>query len=148
MSHTYTSSLYHCVFSTKQRRRFLTREIRERLWPFMGGIARANGFEAIEVGGHEDHSHALLSVPPKLSLAKSIQLLKGGSSKFVSESFDPLFEWQEGYGAFTIGQAAMQNTIAYIRAQEEHHRVHSFEEEYLALLQEHGIKYDARYLFG
>ncbi|HUZ07095.1 MAG TPA: transposase [Candidatus Paceibacterota bacterium] len=52
---SYISSYVHCVFSTKERRRLITPELRERLWPFLGGIARQNKMKAIEVGGVEDH---------------------------------------------------------------------------------------------
>jgi REP element-mobilizing transposase RayT len=57
----------------------------ERLWPFMGGIARNNEMRAIEIGGMPDH--VLLSVPSTLSVAKGMQLIKGGSSKWVHETF-------------------------------------------------------------
>ena len=76
--------------------------------------------------------------------------MKGGSSKFINETFalPHEFAWQEGFGGFTIRRSEIDTTIAYIRGQEEHHRVRSFEEEYLALLEEHHIEYDARYVFG
>jgi REP element-mobilizing transposase RayT len=69
MAHTYASLFFHCVFSTKRRRPWLTRDIRDRLWPFMGGIAREKGFVAVTVGGTEDHAHMLLSLPTTLAVA-------------------------------------------------------------------------------
>lgn len=148
MSHTYTNCLLHCVFSTKRRERTLTADIRERLWPFIGGIARTNGFHALEVGGHDDHAHLLIALPSTLAVAKAMQLVKGGSAKFVHETFQRRFEWQEGYGAFSVSAAARDETITYIRNQEEHHRTKTFEEEYVAFLERNGIAYDARYVFG
>ena len=65
MAHSYTSCLYHCVWSTKQRQRLITPELQERLWPYIGGIAKQNGMKALAVGGIEDHIHALLSLPSK-----------------------------------------------------------------------------------
>jgi REP element-mobilizing transposase RayT len=150
MSHSYVSSLYHCVFSTKERRRIIVPEIRDRLWPYMGGIARENDMKALCIGGTEDHLHALLSLPSTMAIAKAIQLIKGGSSKWVGETFpsQDFFEWQEGYGAFTVGISQLDDTLRYIRNQEEHHRTRTFEEEYIAFLDRHGIEYDKRYVFG
>jgi len=124
--------------------------MRERLWPFMGGIARSNGFKAIEVGGHVDHAHMLITLPTTLSIAEAMKKVKGGSSKFMNETFPARhrFEWQEGYGAFSVSASAIEATIAYIRNQEEHHRVRTFEEEYIAFLKKNGIAYDERYVFG
>jgi len=100
---SYVSSYFHCVFSTKERRPLITPDLRQRLWPFLGGIARQNKMKAIEVGGVEDHVHVLLSLPSTLAISKALQLLKGGSSKWVHETFPEhrLFGWQEKYGAFS-----------------------------------------------
>src|SRR5436190_17279619 len=104
VAHSFTSSLYHCVFSTKNRAKIITSELQERLWPYMGGIARDNGMKALAIGGIEDHVHLLLSLPSTLAIAKAIQWIKGNSSKWVHETFPDLahFAWQEGYGAFSI----------------------------------------------
>ncbi len=103
--HSFTSCLMHCVFSTKERRKLITPELQDRLWPYLGGIAREHKMKLLAAGGVEDHVHALLSIPSTLSIAKAIQLLKGNSSKWIHETFPDqrLFGWQEGYGAFSIG---------------------------------------------
>jgi REP element-mobilizing transposase RayT len=80
MGHAYISSLYHVVFSTKERMRTLTPELQKDLWPYMGGIARKNRMRALSIGGVEDHVHLLLSMPSTLDVSKAIQLIKGGSS--------------------------------------------------------------------
>src|SRR5258708_19628262 len=80
---SYVSSYHHCVFSTKERRPLISPALWQRLWPFLGGIARQNKMKAIEIGGVEDHVHILLSLPPTASIAKSLQLIKGCSSKWV-----------------------------------------------------------------
>jgi len=79
--HSFNSCLMHCVFSTKERQPWLTSNIRERLWPYLGGIARENDMKALAIGGVTDHVHLLLSLPPTLSISKAMQLLKGNSSK-------------------------------------------------------------------
>jgi len=143
------SSYFHCVFSTKERRPLITPALRERLWPFLGGIARQNKMKAIEIGGVADHVHLLLSLPSTMAISKTLQLLKGGSSKWIHETFPEhrLFAWQEEYGAFSVSVSQLDKTIEYIKGQPEHHRRMTFQEEFLALLKKHRIEYDERYLW-
>jgi REP element-mobilizing transposase RayT len=77
----------------------------------MGGIARKNGFKALIVGGTEDHVHILLSLPAVIPLAKAVQLIKGASSRWMNESGNAGFAWQEGYGAFTVGVSQKAQTL-------------------------------------
>jgi putative transposase len=150
MAHSFVSSLFHCTFSTKDRRPLIDQELQERLWPYMGGIARDNGMKALAVGGVEDHAHILLSLPSMMAIAKAIQLIKGGSSKWVHDTFPRLhdFGWQEGYGAFSIGVSQGDTTIKYIHNQREHHKKKTFQEEFLAFLKRHNIEYDPRFIWG
>jgi putative transposase len=145
---SYISSYYHCVFSTKERRPLIPPPLRERLWPFMGGIARQNNMKAIEIGGVQDHVHLLLSLPSTFSISKALQLIKGGSSKRVHDTFPEhrLFNGQIKYGAFGVSVSLLDKTIAYIKTQEQHHRKMTFQEEFLASLKKHGIQFDERYL--
>jgi len=132
----------HCVFSTKERHPFLTPVIRERLWPYLGGIARENKMKALAIGGVANHVHLLLSLPTTLSISKAMQLLKGNSSKWLRETFPGLrrddFAWQEGFGSFSIGVSGVEDTVHYIQTQEEHHRRKSFGEELEIFLKKHG----------
>ncbi len=150
MGHSFTSSLYHCAFSTKERRPSINVELQSRLWPFLGGIARENRVKALAVGGVEDHVHILLSLPSTLSIAKAIQLLKAGSSLWVHETFPEQrgFAWQEGYGAFSLGISQVEGTKGYIESQAEHHRKKTFQEEFLEFLKKHNMDYDERYVWG
>ena len=148
MSHTYISELVHCVFSTKNRRNLIPSEIQPELWAFLGGIARKNGFKALMVGGTENHVHVLLSLPATMPLAKAVQLIKGASSHWMTETHSRDFAWQEGYGAFTVGISQKNHTTAYIQSQAEHHRKRSFEDEFIAFLKKHDVEYDPRYVWG
>jgi putative transposase len=143
--HSFVSCLMHCVFSTKERRRLITPDLQERLYPYLGGIAREHKMKALAIGGVEDHVHALISVPATLSVAKAVQLLKGNSSKWIHETFPNkrLFEWQEGYGAFSISASGVKPTLRYIESQKEHHQRHSFEDELITFLEKNGIQYEA-----
>jgi REP element-mobilizing transposase RayT len=146
---SYVSSYFHCVFSTKERRPLIVPSLRDRLWPFLGRIARNNDMKAVEIGGVQDHVHILLSLPSTLSIAKALQLIKGGSSKWVHETFpeNRLFGWQVKYGAFSVSVSQLEKTIEYIKSQEEHHCKMTFQEEFLALLKKHRIAFDERYLW-
>lgn len=146
--HSFNSCLIHCVWSTKNRVSFLDSHLRDRLWPYLGGIARENKMKALTVGGVADHVHLLVSLPATLSVAKAIQLLKGNSSKWIHETFPKPtdFAWQEGYGAFSIGVSGIEATVKYIRNQEEHHKHGTFREEVAALLRKHGLDYEERML--
>jgi len=121
----------------------------QRLWAYLGGIARQNQMKAIEVGGMPDHVHVLLSLPSTLSIAKALQLIKGGSSKWVHDTFPEhrLFRWQVKYGAFALSVSLLDKTIQYIKNQQAHHRKMTFQEEFVALLKKHQIAYDERYLW-
>jgi REP element-mobilizing transposase RayT len=148
MSHTYVSQLTHVVFSTKDRRNTIPAGMQQRLWSFLGGIARKNGFKAIAIGGTANHVHILLSLPATIALAKAVQLVKGGSSKWLNQEMTSRFEWQQGYGAFSVSISQQPQTIAYINSQAEHHRSRNFQDELIAFLSKHNIDYDPRYVLG
>lgn len=150
MAHSYISVSIHYVFSTKHRDKTISPEIQDRLWAYMGGIARENKMKALAIGGVEDHAHVLLSLPSTISIAKAIQLIKGGSSKWIHDTFPSVhnFAWQEGYGAFSVSISNTARTIDYIKNQKEHHRKKGFQEEYVAFLKKHGIDYDDKYIWG
>jgi putative transposase len=146
---SYVSSYFHCVFSTKERRPLIQPELQERLWPFLGGIARNNKMKLIEIGGMPDHVHILLSLPSTLSISKAMQLVKGGSSKWVHDTFPEhwRFQWQIKYGAFGASVSQLDKIVGYIKGQPEHHRKMSFQDEFIALLKKHRIKYDESHLW-
>ncbi len=149
MANTYTSLHFHIVFSTKHRQRWIIPEVEDRIWRYLGGIARENRMTPLMIGGVEDHVHLLLGLPATLAVSQAVQLIKGGSSKWIHETFPELamFAWQDGYGAFSIGKSQIPDTTAYIGNQREHHRQRTFQEEYLAFLRKHEIEFDERYVF-
>jgi REP element-mobilizing transposase RayT len=113
----------HVIFRTKHRQKRLAPESQPRLWAYMSGIARNHGFEALKIGGVEDHVHALLVVPPNLALSKAVQVLKGSSSKHINETFPRGgLNWQEGYAAFSVICSPTQSSVVnYIANQPSHH---------------------------
>lgn len=149
MGNSYISSYFHCVFSTKKHNKWLNDAVQAQLFPYLGGIARDRGFKLLKAGGVEDHLHLLVSLPATTNIAQAIQYLKGGSSKWIHDTFPKLkdFSWQEGYGAFSIGVSQIDKTISYIGNQVEHHRKKSFREELIEILDLHGISFEDKYLF-
>ena len=149
MANTYSHCYYHIVFSTKHRQPFITPDIEERIWQYIGGIARKHGFSAKRVGGYDDHAHSLIGAPPKFAPSDIAQRLKGESSHWISRTFPQLkhFGWQDGYAAFTVSKSHIPRVVEYIKNQRIHHATQSFEEEYLELLRLHEIDYDDRYVF-
>ena len=149
MSNTYTSLHFHFTFSTQYRRPWINADIEQQIWAYLGGIARKNRMKALMVGGVDDHVHLLIGGPPTIAPAKIAQLIKGGSSAWIHDEFPGLqeFAWQDGYGAFTVSKSALPDVSAYIENQREHHRTLTYQDEFLALLERHGIEYDERYLW-
>jgi REP element-mobilizing transposase RayT len=150
MANTYASLFYHIVFSTKNRVEFIRPEIEERVWAYIGGVARNHKMTAIQVGGVEDHIHALVMAPPALALSEIAKYIKGDSSRWIHEEFPDLrfFGWQDGYGAFTVSKSNVPSVVKYIQDQREHHKTQTFQEEYLEFLTKHRVEYDERYLWG
>jgi REP-associated tyrosine transposase len=150
MANTYTSLLYHVVFSTKNRERWIKPGIEERVWAYLGGIAREHDMVSQQIGGVEDPVHLVLGMRASTGVSKAVQLLKGASSKWMNETFPELrgFAWQDGYGAFTVSKSQLATAIESVSRQREHHRVRTFEEEYRAMLALHGIEFDERYVWG
>jgi REP element-mobilizing transposase RayT len=150
MANTYTSLHYHVIFSTKNRERSISQIIEQRVWEYLGGIARENDMKALQIGGIEDHVHLVIGIPATLAVSRALQLLKGGSSKWIHETFPELarFQWQDGYGAFTVSKSQMAEVIDYVARQREHHKVLTFQEEYRGFLRKHGIDFDERYVWG
>ena len=149
MANTFTSLHYHVIFSTKNREPWISQGVEERIWKFLGGIAHENGMKTLLVGGMPDHIHLALALPPTQSVSKAMQLLKGGSSKWIKDALPGMraFAWQDGYGAFSVSKSNLQEVVAYIQNQREHHRVKTFKEEFLAILVRHEIDYEERYLW-
>jgi putative transposase len=140
MPDSYVANRVHCVFSTKNRARTIPPEMQSRLWSFIAGIARGNGIRPIAVGGFDDHVHLLIVLPPTITLAKAMQIIKASSSKWCNELFAAgRFEWQIGYSAASVSTSLVDRTAAYIRKQREHHRRRDYVEEWKSFLAKNGF---------
>ena len=147
MSDTYSNLSVHLVFSTKDRMPLLTRDVRDHVFPYIGGIVKRQGGTIIAVGGMPDHIHIVTRLPTNLCAADFVRVVKSNSSKKTNEHVTGMkFGWQRGYGAFSVSQSALSAVVQYVRNQELHHRHRSFQDELKILLTKHGIDYDERYL--
>jgi REP element-mobilizing transposase RayT len=147
MASTYLSLHYHIVFGTKNRMPFIAEEWRPRLHDYLGGIIRRLGGVSERIGGIEDHVHLLLSLKATHSLAELMRELKKSSSVWVHDALgEKQFAWQEGYAAFTVSASALDAVRKYIANQEQHHRMKSFREELLEMLEKAGVDYNPDYL--
>src|SRR5258705_9232943 len=131
MANTFSCLKIHCVFSTKERVWVLNPDIRERLWPYMGGIAQQNGMIPKCIGGVSDQVRLLVTLPTRLAVAQAVQLIKAGSSAWIHQTFPNLrnFAWQQGL--WRIQRWYLAGTVHDIEQQLEHHRTRTFQEEYL-----------------
>ena len=148
MPGTYSQILLHVVFSTKQRRTYITPEIQERLYAYVGGIIRAEKAILYAIGGMADHVHILLRWRTDGAISDLMRTVKARSSRWVHETFpnSRAFAWQEGYAAFSVSKSSEVDVKAYIDNQAEHHGKRDFADELLALLRAHGIEYEERFV--
>ncbi len=149
MPGTYTRILIHAVVSTKERTPWITAAVSERLYPYLGGVVRAQKGVLYEIGGVEDHVHLYFRWRPDMCISDLMRMLKSGSSKWLHDEFPSLsaFAWQEGYAAFSVSKSQEAAVKRYILGQLEHHRNEDFKSEFLRLLRAHEIEFDEAYVF-
>jgi REP element-mobilizing transposase RayT len=145
---TYTQIVYQIVFGTKFREHTLSDTNNDELYKYITGILQQKKCHLYRLGGVSDHIHILTHVHPSIALASLVHDIKLASSSYIkSNGLYPNFrEWQNGYGAFTYQYKDVDRLIEYVKNQAEHHRSLTFKEEYIKLLNEHGIEFDEKYL--
>lgn len=146
---TYVCNLVHFVWGTNNREPLIRKSWRDRLHAYIGGVLENKKAKLLAAGGIEDHIHVLASLPATISLSEAANAMKANSSRWVHENAPQSkgFDWQAGYGAFSVSKSAEARVKMYIQDQEGHHRQSNFTEEFVALLVKHGIPYEERYLW-
>jgi len=140
----------HLVWSTKHRQSFLSdREQREKMHAYLAGTCHNLKCPSLIVGGIEDHVHILCRLGRTITIADLIRDLKRASSGWVKTLSPQLkeFDWQDGYGAFSISPSHVAGLSAYIRDQEQHHQRESFQDEFRRLMRKYGMEFDERYVW-
>ena len=149
MARTLIEVYLHIVFSTKNRANIIHPEIEADLHSYIAGIIANLDSMCIAVNGTENHVHTLVSLGKTMATSNLVREVKKGSTAWLKrqEAVSRDFSWQDGYGGFSVGRSELPAVRRYIAAQKEHHRSVSYDEEFVALLDEHGVAYDARYLW-
>ena len=149
MGQSLAKLVVHLIFSTKNRAPLISPEVRIDLHAYLVGILRENGSPAILIGSAPEHVHILFVLSKTVPLAKAVEEVKKSSSKWLktrgAEFAD--FSWQNGYGGFSVSQSSIDSVKRYIAGQEERHRRTTFQEEFRAFLERHGVVYDEQYVW-
>jgi REP element-mobilizing transposase RayT len=150
MPQSLSVNLVHIIFSTKNREPMLTKNTRDRLYPYIAELIRDKGSECYRIGGVEDHIHLVIRLSKTATLSKTISEAKTGSSRWLKEVSPELsdFSWQEGYGAFSVSPKDLDSVIEYIERQEEHHKTVTFQDEFRKFLKQYKVEYDEQYVWG
>lgn len=149
MSNTYTQIHIHFVFAVKFRESNIHPSWKDELYKYITGIIQNNNHKLICINGMPDHVLILIGMRPTQSISDLLQDIKGSSSKWINEKkfLKKKFEWQEGYGAFSYSKSQVENVIAYILNQEQHHMKMTFRDEYIEFLTKFEIDFDEKYIF-
>ena len=149
MANTYTQIHLQFVFTVKYRDGLIHSSFKDELYKYITGIIKNHNHKLLAINGMPDHVHILVGMRPTQSVSDLMQDIKGSSSKWINEKrfLKVKFEWQEGYGAFSYAKSQVNTVVNYIKNQEQHHAVRSFNQEYLEFLAEFEVAYDERYIF-
>jgi REP element-mobilizing transposase RayT len=149
MPQSLANVLVHIVFSTKNHSPFLSPAIRNELFPYIATVCTGCKSHAHKIGGVEDHIHVVCSLSRTITIAALIEEIKTNSSKWIKTKGREFqrFGWQNGYGAFSIGQSQLDSVKRYIESQPEHHKKMTFQEEFREFLRRYQIEHDERYVW-
>lgn len=140
---TFAKITYHIVFSTKCRTPIIQNSFEKSFMSILEEQFAQNGC-LIEIGGIEDHIHILANLPTTKSISDAIRDIKANSSKWINQLPEQRnrFEWQKGYGVFSVSYSQIEAAQLYIQNQKEHHKNTTFEEEYIKFLKVHNIAFE------
>ena len=149
MSQSLAKLYVHLVFSTKGRERVLEDDIRKDLHDYMGGTLKGMTCLPVEINSEPDHVHTLFLLGRMVALGGVVGGVKKSATDWLRGRGDAYrgFQWQAGYGAFSVSQSAVEQVRAYIRNQREHHRVRTFQDEFRAFLRKYEVEFDERYVW-
>jgi putative transposase len=149
MPNTYTQLQIHFVFAVKWRLAVIDQAWEERLHQYITAIVQNNDHKMLAINSAYDHTHFVAGINPKQSISDLLELVKGDSSEFINthKFTRRKFNWQSGYGAFSISRSHLDKAVKYVHNQKIYHQKQPFREEYLQLLKKYEIVYDEKYIF-
>lgn len=150
MPNTYTQLQIHFVFAVKWRLALIDPEWEDQLHKYITAIVQNNDHKMLAINSAYDHTHFLAGIHPKQSMSDLLELVKGDSSEFINNhNFTKRkFNWQTGFGAFSISRSHLDKAVNYIHNQKAHHQKESLRDEYLRLLKKYEVEYDEKYIFN
>jgi putative transposase len=146
---TYTQIYIQIVFAVQGRENLIQTDWEERLYKYITGIVKKREQKMLAINGMPDHIHFFIGMKPSCVLSDLIREIKKSSNEFINDNkFTKFkFKWQEGYGAFSYSHSQLDDVIAYIMNQKEHHKKKTFKEEYIDFLKKFDVQFDEKYLF-
>ncbi|WP_423820364.1 IS200/IS605 family transposase [Salinimicrobium sp. TIG7-5_MAKvit] len=149
MADTYSKIYIYVIFAVKGRHSLISKNWDDELYSYITGIVKNKGQKLLRINGMPDHLHLLIGIKPDLSLSSLIRDIKSNSSRFINEKgwINGKFEWQQGFGAFSLGHSQLTSAITYIENQKEHHKKSTFQDEYENFLKKYNVEYKPQYLF-
>ena len=146
---TYSQIYIQTIFAVKGRDSLIRPDWEERLYKYITGIVQNKGQKMLAINGIPNHIHFLIGMKPSCCLSDLVREIKKSSNEFINESKLSKFKfnWQEGFGAFSYSHSQLDDVIAYIMNQKEHHKKKTFKEEYTDFLKQFNVEYDEQYLF-
>ena len=150
MAHSHKAHFFHLIWSTKNRTKWIDLEMQSKLYPYIGGIVRNSKGSLLEIGGMPDHVHLLVTLRDLDKYSYLLRDVKAHSTLWIHKNFPTLekFEWQEGFGSFSLHFSMIDTVRNYIKNQEKHHQTMTYEEEYLKFVDGQNVEYDKRFVFG
>jgi len=150
MANTYTQLYFHIVFAVKGRANLIAAHWKDELYKYVAGIITNKNQKLMIINGMPNHVHLLVGTKPTCNLSDLVRDIKANSSKWINEKqfVAGKFEWQTGFGAFTVSQSGVNKVIDYIKNQEEHHKSKTFKDEYIDFLKAYEIEYKPEYIFS
>ncbi len=139
----------HLIFSTKHRLPVLHDDVRESLHRYAATVLQNLNCPPLLINSVEDHIHVLFELSRTASASDTVETVKTSSSKWLKTQAPRLsdFAWQTGYGAFAVSLSNVDAVRAYVANQREHHHATTFQDEFRAFLERHGVSYDERYVW-
>lgn len=149
MADTYSQIYIHVIFAVKGRQNLISAKWEDEIFSYITGIIKNKGQKLIRINGVSDHLHLLIGIKPDIALSDLVRDIKSNSSRFINEKgwINGRFEWQQGFGAFSLSHSHLTPAINYIENQKEHHKKSTFREEYEKLLKMYEVEYKPQYLF-
>ncbi len=138
--------LVHVVFSTKNRVDLIRPEVESAMYGYIHGIVENNVSKLMIGNGTPNHGHLLISMGKTVEVSELVGKIKRGSSLWMKQ-YEKAFYWQEGYGAFSIGESQVARVAKYIENQKQHHERQDFKDEFRGLLDRYKVEHDERYVW-